>query len=238
MVDLDDYYAGGYFLIHAGKPDWEQLKTDLLPEKVISLSQCINNRFAVHWGWQPGDRRSLVQFGIPESELEAFITWSQTAVGQEIDVYSVFASTEAARRFIKYFLPDTTDLYLIGVGLPKDLEAKNWREPATGELSGVEKQIEAHLPLERGGSILGFEVISFDYSDFGHSWLCNGIHVDMFQLYGIRPNPYGLIDSPEDARRVYDWIDEDKMQGRRAEPEPYDFWLLVSYPLKTEEDIL
>ena len=82
--------------------------------------------------------------------------------------------------------------------------------------------------------ILGFEIASFAYHDFGHSWLCSGINQDMYQLYGIHPNAYGLIDTAEDARKVYDWIAEDEMQGRRAEPEPYAYWLLVSYPLADE----
>jgi hypothetical protein len=53
----------------------------------------------------------------------------------------------------------------------------------------------------------------------------------MHDLYGIRPNPYGLIDTFTDAKKVHDWIAEDNLQGTRAEPEPYAPWLLVSYPL-------
>jgi hypothetical protein len=53
----------------------------------------------------------------------------------------------------------------------------------------------------------------------------------MVNLYNIRPNSSGLIDSYDDAKKVYVWIAEDHMQGHRAEPEPYDIWLLISYPL-------
>jgi hypothetical protein len=234
VINLSDYYAGGYLLIRAGKPDWEQLKTDLLPDKVISLSQCINQRLYIHWGWLPGDRAAAIRFGIPESEIEAFVQWTRTEMEREISFPSAFISTQTARHFAKRFLPDTTDLSLIGVGLPREIAEIPWRDAAEGDgkLYGVAKHIEKRLPLEHGGSALGFEVVSFDYGDFGHSWLCNYIHEDMAQLYGIRPNQYSLIDTEDDARKVYQWIDEDKMQGRRAEPEPYDYWLLVSYPLE------
>jgi hypothetical protein len=87
-----------------------------------------------------------------------------------------------------------------------------------------------HEPLPTGGNILGFEVTSFHFGH-GHSWLCSGLERDMHELFGIRPNSYGLIDSYEEAKKAYQWIAEDKLQGTRAEPEPYYPWLIVQYPL-------
>lgn len=49
----------------------------------------------------------------------------------------------------------------------------------------------------------------------------------MHQLHGLRPNPYGLIDTYEDAQTVTEWIAEHKEQ---AEPLPYYPWLIVEYP--------
>jgi hypothetical protein len=85
--------------------------------------------------------------------------------------------------------------------------------------------------LAEGGQPLGFEVVSFEYGTFGHSWLCSYLHFEMYDLFGIRPRQYGLMRSEQDARRVYEWIQEDKMSGQRADPVPYDYWLLVEYPL-------
>lgn len=53
----------------------------------------------------------------------------------------------------------------------------------------------------------------------------------MNKLLGLRANARVLIDTYADAKKVNDWIAEDDGKGVRAEPEPYDFWLLVSYPL-------
>jgi len=237
MIDLDAYYSGGYFLLRADKPDWYQLKTDLLPEKLISLSTCMCPRVSVGWGWNPGDKQAALDFGIPPERLDDFIDWCGYASEKEIGVWSMFYSVDIARHFIRRFLPDKTDLKLIGVGLPKDLAANNWPRPGRDGVQrggGVKEQIQQHKPLEAGGEILGFDVVMYNYNDFGDSWLCSNLQYDMHDLFGIRPNQYGLMDSVEDARKIYDWIAEGKKLGiQRAEPEPYDFWLLVSYPLET-----
>src|SRR5690606_10847924 len=109
---------------------------------------------------------------------------------------------------------------------------KNWREPANGNIRGIEKAIEQRKPLSDGGTPLGFEVTSYEYNDFGHSWICNHIHKDMHEMFGIHLGQFGLLQNHEDAEKVYQWIEEDHQQGARAEPEPYDYWLLVSYSLK------
>ena len=118
---------------------------------------------------------------------------------------------------------------MLGVGLSQELEETNWREPSGIEPYGIEKRIEQHLRLAEDGRPLGFEVVSYSYGNFGCSWLCNNLHFEMNNLFGIRPKDYGLLDSEQDAKRVYEWIAED---AHRAEPEPYDYWLLLEYPLE------
>ena len=70
------------------------------------------------------------------------------------------------------------------------------------------------------------------YQSVADSWLVSGLARDMHDRFGIHPNPYGLIDSLEDAMKIYAWIAEDEQKGYRAEPEPYYPWLLVDYPLE------
>jgi hypothetical protein len=233
MIDLNDYYSGGYFLLRAYKPDWPQLKTDLLPEKLISLSTCMCPRVSVGWGWTPGDRQAALDFGIPQDKLDEFVNWCGYAHETEIGVWSMFYSADIARQFIHRFLPDKTDLKLIGVGLPKDLAEKSWLHKEGQRDEGVEKRIPQQLPIESGGEILGFDVVMYNYNDFGDSWLCSNLQYDMHDLFGIHPNGYGLLRRAEGARKIYDWIEEGETLGiHRAEPEPYYFWLLVSYPLE------
>lgn len=146
MIDLSDYYSGGYFLLRADKPDWSTLQTDLLPEELVSLSKCMCLRVSVGWGWNPGDKQAALDFGIPSDKLDDFIEWCGYAHETKIGVWSMFYSIDIARQFIRHFLPDTTDLKLIGVGLPRDLAEKGLREKPHGE-TAVAKQIAQQLPI-------------------------------------------------------------------------------------------
>ncbi|HEX2909013.1 MAG TPA: hypothetical protein VHO69_19225 [Phototrophicaceae bacterium] len=199
MIDLNNFYSGGYFLLRANKPDWPQLKTDLLPEKIISLSLCICPRLEIYWGWIPGNPEAALEFGIPQEKLDEFLLWCKAEYQTDLELTSMFYSTAAARRFIQRFLPDTTNLYLIGAGLPKELEVKDWREFGEGEIIGIEKRIEKYLPLENSGDILGFEVISFEYQDLAHSWLCGSLHQTMCELFGFHPNKF-LVEGKYKAK--------------------------------------
>lgn len=228
---MNDYYSAGYFLIRADNPGWDELKSDLLPDQFISLSRHFSPRLDVTWGWIPGSPQSALDFGIPPAKLDAFLAWCQADYQADMDIFSTFHSTKAARRTIERFAIDPANLHVIGAGLPRELEEKDWREPSNEHTPGIEKRIEQHLPLEPGGERLGFEVVGFEYGNFGCTWLCSNLHQAMHELFGIRPNQYGLIDHYADAKKVYDWIAEDEMQGTRAEPIPYDVWQLIDYPL-------
>lgn len=252
MIDLADYYSGGYFLIRADNPEWYvPLKAELGIEDILSLSTCICTRVSVWWGWNPGDLEAALKFGVPAEKLDEFVEWCSDA--HEVDIYhvSMFYSVDAARRFVARFLPNTDGLYLIGAGLYKPLEAAGWnlyphqvkyeievdlRLQKERKPQGVNDQIELHLPLEAGGTPLGFEVICFwNFSDFADSWFCSNIPTHMDDLFGIKPGQLGLLQSREEAEKVSNWIMEGfEDENYRAEPEPYAYWLLVSYPLVAE----
>lgn len=233
MIDLTNFYSGGYFLIRAHHPEWPQFNYELLPAAPISLSVRVCPRVRVHWGWIPGDREGARVFGIPETKLDECLEWCAREYDTDMDMWSMFYSPAAARRFIRRFDLPTENLYLIGAGLPIHLEAQDWRAfYDEKEDYGIEKRIHQQLPIEEGGQSIGFEVVSFEGGDLSNSWLCSGLEKDMHDLFGIRPNAFGLIDTLEDAIKVYTWIKEDEMKGTRAEPEPYDVWLLLNYPLE------
>jgi len=232
MIDLKDFYSAGYFLIRRSHPGWTTLQQVLLPPLLLSLSSCLSPQFNLVWGMIPGDREGALKFGIPEQRLDECIKWCGYEYEADADIWGMFYSLDAARRFIQRFELPTEQLYLIETGLPVDIAQRDWH-PFFDQKNdyGIEKRIAQKLPMEDGGEPLGFEVVSFQYSGFSHSWLCSGLHQDMADLFGIRPNGYGLIDTLEDALKVYEWIKEDEMKGTRAEPEPYDVWLLVSHAL-------
>lgn len=229
-ADLNQYYSAGYFLIRATDSGWD-LPKGTCPDPIMSLSQCVCSRFELAWGWNPPFPQKAVDFGIPMNEYEAFAAWCQG--NSEIGWPGMFYSLGAARRAVTRFRIVSENLFLIGVGFSRDMEAAGWRGSGShAQDDAVSQQIAQNVPLELCGDVLGHEVVSFEFGDFGHSWLCSGIHKEPF---GFSLNSRGLINNYQDARRVYDWIAEDDMQGSRAEPEPYYIWLLVSYSLCVEK---
>lgn len=57
----------------------------------------------------------------------------------------------------------------------------------------------------------------------------------MYDLFGIRYNSFGLLNSYDDAKKVYEFYEKNQ---DLFEPEPYDFWLMLSYPLNSKKPIL
>lgn len=235
MTNLQDFYSAGYFIIRAEPFRWPELKKAHMPDKYISLSECFCHHLEISWGWSEEGKSKALAFGIPETLFDDFVQWRHDESNSETELVGMFYTPEAARRFVHRFLSGVEDIHIIGVGLPHEVEQTYWQETQNlDRLSfGIAGRIKQHLPMEEGGTFLGFEVAGFDgYLDFSHSWLCSGrIGEEMYDLFGIRSGLYGLLQTEIDAKKVYEWIAEDEMQGRRGEPEPYYYWLLVEYPL-------
>lgn len=238
-LDLTRYVAGGCFIRSA--PRSPSRSPDLLPAELISLSPCICPfSVSVYWGWEGSKNHpEALAFGVQSDKLAELEAWS--ARGCDIDFPNVFMNLEPARAFIDQFLPDHSSLYLLGIALHHDLVddflllKQRAYDPHTQqeieEVIGVSRAVTERQEIAAGGEVLGFEVVSYEQS-LSHSWLCSGLEREMNQLFGIRPNAHGLIDTEAEAMQVCRWIAEDEQQGRRAEPEPYYPWLLIRYPLK------
>jgi hypothetical protein len=193
----------------------------------------------VYWGWNldiNNNRQAALDFGIPADKLPVLRQWSNSS---EIGFPDIFYTLDAAQRCAHDL--NLSQVLLLGLGLPTSLVdgflADNpqkaydtIKQVYVTDPYGVNYVLTQHQPLPASGEILGFEIASY-YMNLGHSWLCSGLERDMHEQFGIRPNAHGLIDTYEDAKKVYDWIAEDEQQGHRAEPEPYYPWLIVSYPL-------
>ena len=242
-IDLNDYVAGGYFVVKYS--DYGFARSELMPELVVSLSLCMSMKFQVDWGWRKMGPPPKNDLGIPPEKHAAFYAWSSAANADSDGIYDI----ADARYAINQFFPDNPDVLLIGIGLHHELvnefsiykpypaEHPNYvvyERPGADEQRSTELKghfVNKRVSLEKDGQPLGFEVISYFYS-WSHSWLCSGLEKNMHELFGIRHNSYGLIDSYTEAKKVYEWIAEDEMQGTRSEPEPYYPWLIVQYPLQ------
>lgn len=242
-IDLRDYVAAGYFITKLSKYGFTPTPY-FQHEQVISLSSCINPWFIEPlWGGNIEKHKlEILWWGIAETKFDALREYSSQMFGKDHHFPNVFLKLSSAQRFIKRFLSNLDDVILLGVGLPKDVVMDflpENSEPVSDAnkqdkrqaLLGVGLVLSQNEVLKPGGEIMGFEVVSFPYNNFGHSWLCSNLQTDMYELFDINTGKFGLLRTYEDAMKVYEWIAEDKMQGTRAEPEPYYPWLIVQYPV-------
>lgn len=230
-LDLRDYVAGGYFILKDSAEGFQH--STFLPERVISVSPCIGDILEPYWGWNLKDNQTHIdKWGISADLIDQFRAYSTDRHEQDYGFPSVFYSLDAARHFAATFLSPVNNALVIGTGLPRHLvEPFLTTNTQPNDIPyGVNHVLSKNESLALSGTILGFEIVCYNIN-LGHSWLCSGLEKEMHTLFGIKPNGYGLIDTYAEAKQVYDWIAEDKLQGTRAEPEPYYPWLIVQYPL-------
>ncbi len=244
-IDLNDYVVGGYFVAkHATKGFGG---SPLLPERVLSISKCFGKLLQTISTEPPQKARlDAAEFGIRESDYDEYRDW----VGEHVQgIFSEFQNLEEGRQTILRWVPKDYPVLLVAAGLHREMivefltykpypdvhpnyevfHAPLYDEDQRRILAGHRVNDRELLP--EGGIPLGYEVLSLTFGDLGHSWLCYGVHDVMHKLHGIRPNQHGLIDTYAEAKQVYEWIAEDKMQGTRAEPFPFYPWLIVQYPV-------
>ena len=89
--------------------------------------------------------------------------------------------------------------------------------------------LERNVPLEPGGSVVGFEPMSYEYG-LEHSWICNGLETHAHSRLGVRPDPEtGLLPSYHDGSMVAELVNGDQIG---SEPGIWLPWLVVRYPVE------
>jgi hypothetical protein len=221
---LDDYYSAGYFLIRKSKsPKWLDEPRGLVPDEIISLEKEFCPKFNVGWAWAVVDKTSALDFGIDEAKWAEYTQWCADHHSNDIEIWSMFRSTDAARRLIDQFIPESKrdGLMIIVAGVHQSSEP-DWRDPYGTE--GVETRILECLPMEKGGQALGFDVSSYAHHNFNHTWFSHNHHKGVFQELGVRPGASGLLQTREEAIVARDYTDA-------HDSFVYECWLLVAYPL-------
>jgi len=237
VFDSSDYIVGGYFLTHAvPRPDY--LDADLIPERIVSVSESITTILQAYWGTaMEHNRDKVVNFGIPAEKHYEFINWSRS--NEDVGHPNTFFSLDAARFFVQRFIPNTDKLLLLGAALHKELVA-DFLEQSKQVVFDPIREIYVHSDyatpkvLKRrehpptGGETLGYELLGYDAGFW--SWLRNGLEKDAYLHYGVRPNQHGLIDEYEQALHVHKWIKSEQQNGSmKVEPIPYAPWMLIRY---------
>ena len=228
--------AGGYFLTKPAKrADW--LTPDLVPDRFLTVSRCLAAIVPDMWTWSNDDKEELekeaARTGITVEKLAAFTSW---ALDRDADGSfgwpNVFQSLADAEKCHAEFLAPSSDWVVLGIGLPEKhvstVLVQAGREQDSAQ--GVYDMLRSGKGLDAGGSVAGYEVLGIGYGEF-HSWYCNSLEKEICQEFGIRPNSYGLLDSPADAEKASEYAGRDDVG---AEPVAWLPWMIVKYDLGGE----
>ncbi len=234
-LELRQFVCGGYVLTApVARPAYTS--AELLPEQLVTSSFCIAESvpdiWALRWASVDGETRRLeaAKCGIASGRLEAVIE-HVTAAHQAGEFLwpNLFLSVELARRFWREFLAHRLGLFIVGIGLHKELAAEflDAAKPGHHETPpGVWACVARGTPIAAGGKPLGWEILGYAGGGDFHSWLCNGLETVALDELGIRPGTNGLIESYADAEAVARYC---RQEGARAEPVPWHPWLLVRH---------
>jgi hypothetical protein len=226
----------GYYVVRLFEPP-ATLSGDLLPEKVLTVSPCLNesfpNSWALDWVKCTDEERaaSASRLGIPSTDLPRV----SARVGELFNSGAlawpnVWRQLEVARSVTRELLEESGDLALVGVGVPREFVAPLLSELAPQSQEGAPGVYLAALADERmsaGGSLAGWEVLGFERGAC-HSWLCNGIHVDAASRVERFLGALGLLESEAAAREILRIMAEDP---EKAEPATWVPAAVVQYDL-------
>jgi len=233
-------FCGGYFLTaDVERPKY--VSADLLPPRVISLSDCIcdfvPDSWAVAWAAMPAKDRAIEakKHGIGAADLPSVTSWTTERMNSgQMGWPCVFHAASDARAFASRFLSTASTVRLLGVGLHADYVDRFLLDVVPGPTEGapgVYQAISRRVQLESGSTELGWEVLCYEYGNF-HSWLCNGLETKIAEVFGVKPNDVGLIQSAEDATTAAMYCGREDVG---AEPGFWAPWLLVEYSLVETE---
>jgi hypothetical protein len=231
--------AAGFLLLSPSpRPDWAS--ENLLPQEIISASDCLCAQFpgtyTIEWTTDTEDQRTIgfEAVGIPRAARSEAMKWATKSFEKSYGWPGVFYSLQEAETAKGLFFSKESNILLIGLGLPTQFvedfilyAAPPLPEPGyaptgeTGWLEVVKRQ--QSLPQ---GQFLGFELLTVQYGLVTESWLCNGLEAHFLETLGIRPNRWGLIEDLENAKRCCKAINEKEVA---AEPGLWLPWALVKY---------
>jgi hypothetical protein len=237
-IDLSDYIAGEYFIMkYVNRADANS--PELIPDRIISISQCRGDVLDLYSYDDIYHREYLVKFGVLQDKRDDFRVWRTEKQAVDIGYPNVFYNPNSAHEFVTEFLSHRDDILLVGIGLHHTLlesfltatvaEKKRLNPNGTrmdwdlnlNERVGVDRVLSTGEPLPPGEHILGFDIAAYTVQ-FVCSWLCTCGEFDLEEQFGLKANQYGLIDDFEVAKVAQTWREGDAS---------YEPWLLVQYPI-------
>jgi hypothetical protein len=226
MGSTPDLVSGGYSLARPTRR-LEWLPT-YLPEVFLSCSNCLTTYVSDNalTGCLPHTESEMLEvgerMGIGVEDVRSIQRRFFALAGDQFEYPRYFTTVAAARSVAAMLGRWAPELTLIGMSTLPSHAALIVAGP---NAQHTYEDVLARAEPPEAGEVLGWEVLGTDYADF-HSWNCNHMEVDAEDLFGIRPNTAGFIDSFEDAERV-----ASHCQERQPEPGYWAPWLIQRYLL-------
>lgn len=197
---MAEMIAGGYILIRPEPVPDNLSKYNLMPEKYFSASSCHSTSSGIA-EWAGGNPELL---GVLGDKLDLANKWAGTAHEDLFGYPNVFYTLHNARDYVAAFIPEIPDdLTILCLALPDNLV----KELLAKEVAkyGVYQTLERMEQPAEGGTIIGYEILSFGYG-IEHTWLCYGFHDETYEKHNIKPNIHGFLDNESDAQLIIDSI--------------------------------
>jgi len=223
-LPLDAFVAGGYLLGQPFEPppdrppEW--VPADLVAPTMWTLATCMAEILPAEWAfmtWLPTPTRKQREdgaalWGIDAAVVDALVAWAHEQVREgRVLRHHVFVDVATAREFATRFLPHRSNFKLVGLGLRSEVATGFLLEVAThgdvspgykGAPNGVRDGVERGVPLEPGGTVIGYEVLDVALGQPRCSWHCNHVEHRVLERLGVRAKPDGFLASLDDAERV------------------------------------
>lgn len=224
-----NFYLGGYFIVKTVSRA-DRMNNNVLHELVLSASRCICNFYPdidIIWSESKEKketyRKTLMLDNHSYGEMEC---WINERFKNNFNFPNVFNNYESAVEFHHKFLDGLNDLRIIGIALPNKFR-DIFLEEQDDLRYGVCKNLSQSLRISLEGTVLGYEILGFEYGGF-HSYICNDLEDYYYDKFNFKLNDNGLISTLDEAEIFSDYTNEE-IEG--AEPVLWLPWVLLEYPL-------
>lgn len=231
------YFSGGYYVV-APLERADYMDKNLLPDKIVSASECICNfhpNIDVLWEGSNKDKQKYAEeLGISMNIYVEMEKWIDTKFEEKTFAFpQLFTTVELAKEFCNKYLYQCKDIKILGIGLPEVFVDEFLDEEETllkpdKERYGIEKLlINKVLIMEKGTEIRGYEVLGFEFGKF-HSYICNGLEKDYHAKFNFSLNENGFIPTLEEAITYCEYSNDEEVG---TEPVLWLPWAIYEYKL-------
>jgi len=216
--------SAGFYLLRPS-PCPEQGPMNLLPQQIISASDCLCPQFpgayAIEWTVVSEEQQAAAfdTVSLPPAKRPEAVEWATRNFQKSFGWPGVFYCPEEAIRTRDRFFPGESNIQVVGLGLPDEF-VEAFLMDAAPRLSGEGRTpqgepgafevVKRRQPLPEG-PFLGFELLNVEHGEVWHSWLCYGLEVDFAVRMDVQPNEQGLLPDLQTAKRCCEAMDKEEV---------------------------